>query len=66
LRALFPLSSGSCHCHYAPDKYSEADSVRISKEVGYRGLYAIEAVRSNGPDPYTAVQTILDELLRDI
>ena len=34
--------------------------------MGDKGLYAIEAVRSNGPDPYTAVQTILDELLKDI
>jgi sugar phosphate isomerase/epimerase len=66
LRALFPLSSGSCHCHYAPEKYSEADAIRLSKEVGYKGLYSIEAVSSNGPDPYAAVQTILDELLRDI
>lgn len=66
LRALFPLSSGSCHCHYAPEKYSEAESIRISKEVGYKGLYSIEAVKSNGPDPYAAVQTILDELLRDV
>ena len=66
LRALFPLCSGSCHCHYSPENYSEADAIRVSKEAGYKGLYTIEAVRSNGPDPYTAVRTILDELLKDI
>jgi sugar phosphate isomerase/epimerase len=66
LRALYPLSSGSSHCHYNPDQFSEADAIRISKEVGYKGLYSIEAEKYNGPDPYVSVQTILDELLRDI
>ena len=66
LRAMYPLSSGSSHCHYNPERYSEVDAIKISKEVGYKGLYSIEAGANNGPDPYTAVQTILDELLRDI
>ncbi|HXK05412.1 MAG TPA: TIM barrel protein [Verrucomicrobiae bacterium] len=66
LRALYPLSSGSSHCHYDPGRYSEANAIRISKEVGYKGLYSIEAAANNGPDPYVAVQTILDELLKDI
>jgi len=66
LRALYPLSSGSSHCHYNPERYSEANAIKISKEVGYKGLYSIEAGANNGPDPYAAVQTILDELLRDI
>jgi sugar phosphate isomerase/epimerase len=66
LRAMYPLSSGSSHCHYDPDRFSEANAIKISKEVGYRGLYSIEAARNNGPDPYAAVQTILDELLKDI
>jgi hypothetical protein len=66
LRALYPLSSGSSHCHYNPERYSEANAIKISKEVGYKGLYSIEAGANNGPDPYVAVQTILDELLRDI
>lgn len=66
LRALYPLSSGSSHCHYNPAKYSEADAIRISKEVGYKGLFSIESEIFNGPDPYASVQLILDELLRDI
>jgi hypothetical protein len=66
LRAMYPLSSGSSHAHYAPERYSEADAIKISKEVGYKGLYSIEAVKANGPDPYAAVQTIVDELLKDI
>ena len=66
LRVMYPMSSGSSHCHYAPERYNEANAIRISKEVGYRGLYSIEATRSNGPDPYTAVETIVTELLKDI
>jgi hypothetical protein len=66
LRVMYPLSSGSSHCHYNPERYSEANAIKISKEVGYKGLYSIEAGANNGPDPYTAVQTILGELVRDI
>jgi hypothetical protein len=66
LRAMYPLSSGSSHCHYNPDRYNEANAIKISKEAGYKGLYSIEASANNGPDPYAAVQTILDELLKDI
>jgi hypothetical protein len=66
LRAMYPLSSGSSHCHYNPERYDEAAAIKISKEVGYKGLYSIEASANNGPDPYAAVQTILDELLKDI
>jgi hypothetical protein len=66
LRAMYPLTSGSSHCHYNPERYNEANAIKISKEVGYKGLYSIEASANNGPDPYVAVQTILDELLKDI
>ncbi len=66
LRAMYPLSSGSSHCHYNPERYSEADAIKISKEVGYKGLYSIEASAINGPDPYSQIQTILDELVKDI
>jgi len=66
LRAMYPLSSGSSHAHYDPQRYSEADAIAISKEMGYKGLYSIEASAINGPDPYVAVQTIIDELLKDI
>jgi sugar phosphate isomerase/epimerase len=66
LRAMYPLSCGSSHAHYDPERYSEADAIAISKELGYKGLYSIEATAVNGPDPYVAVQTIIDELLKDI
>ena len=63
---MYPMSSGSSHCHYAPERYSEADALKIAREVGYKGLFSIEAGRANGPDPYAATQSILDELLKDI
>ena len=67
LRELYTITAGSSHCHYNPAKYSEADAIRISKEVGYKGMYSVEAdARVNGPDPYASVRTILEELLRDI
>jgi sugar phosphate isomerase/epimerase len=66
LRAMYPLSSGSSHAHYAPERFDEAAAIRISKEVGYKGLISVEASRNNGPDPYVAVQTIVDELVKDV
>jgi len=66
LRAMYPLSCGSSHVHYDPKRYSEAHAIGISKELGYKGLYSIEATAANGPDPYAAVQTIIDELVKDI
>jgi hypothetical protein len=66
LRAMYPLSSGSSHCHYDPEKYDFANAIRISKEVGYKGLYSIETASNNGPDPHAATKLILDELMRTI
>ena len=66
LRVMYAMSSGSSHCHFSPERYSEADAIKISKEVGYKGLFSIEAGAANGPDPYTAVQNVLSELLKDI
>ena len=63
LRLMYPMTSGSSHCHYAPERWNFADAIQVSKEVGYKGLYTIE---HGGPDPYTAVQTVIDELLKDI
>jgi hypothetical protein len=64
LRAMYPLTSGNSHAHYAPERYSELEAITISKEAGYKGLYSIETGRNNGPDPYAAVQSVLDALLK--
>jgi sugar phosphate isomerase/epimerase len=66
LREMYPLSCGSSHAHYDPERYSEANAIGIAKQVGYKGLYSVEATAANGPDPYVAVQTIIDELVKDI
>jgi hypothetical protein len=66
LRAMYPLACGSSHVHYDPKRYSESHAIEISKQSGYKGLYSIEATAANGPDPYAAVQTIIDELVKDI
>jgi sugar phosphate isomerase/epimerase len=67
LRALYPLSSGSSHLQYNPKRWNQATVFQIAKEAGYKGLFSIEAVPEvNGSDPYQAVQSILDEYLRDI
>jgi sugar phosphate isomerase/epimerase len=66
LRALYPLACGSSHVHYDPARFDEAQAIGISKEERYKGLYSIEATAANGPDPYIAVQTIIDELVKDI
>jgi hypothetical protein len=63
LKELYTPTAGNSHAHYDPSRYSEADCINISKQVGYKGLYAIETGRNNGPDPYLAVQTVRDTLL---
>ena len=55
---LQSIGAGS-HAHYAPERYSEVAAIQISREVGYKGFYAVEASRSNRPDPYAVVQTIV-------
>ena len=49
-----------------PDRFDEAAAIKISKEVGYKGLISVEASRNNGPDPYASVQTVVDELVKDV
>jgi hypothetical protein len=49
-----------------PERFETADAIKIAKEAGYKGIYTIEARANNGPDPYAAVQTILNVLLANI
>jgi sugar phosphate isomerase/epimerase len=66
LRAMYPLSSGSSHAHYDPARFDEAAAIKISKEVGYKGLISLEATKVNGSDPYAAVQSVVDEIVKDV
>jgi hypothetical protein len=61
LRALFPLSGGTCHCG-SDATYSLADAVKISKEAGYQGLYSLNA--GGGADPHAAITAALDVLVK--
>lgn len=66
LALMYKMTAGSSHVKHVPDKFSTPEAVKISKEAGYKGLFAIEASPANGPDPYVAVQTILDVLLASL
>jgi sugar phosphate isomerase/epimerase len=66
LRMLYPLSHGNTHVKLMPDRFDFAQTVAISKEMGYKGIYSIEANRSVAPDPFQAVQIVLDDLLKVI
>lgn len=66
LRALYPLSSGTTHCHDEPDKYNLANAIKIAKDAGYKGLFSIAGGSTKAADPYAATQTILDAVVKAI
>ena len=67
LAVMYKLTSGSSHVKHLPEKFSTEDGVRIAKQAGYKGLFSIEAsARSNGPDPYAAVETIANVLIASL
>lgn len=66
LPELFPLAHHMCHVKMNPEKYDVTKYIRLSKDLGYKGLYSIEAGTDRKRDPYADVQSILDVLLRDL
>jgi sugar phosphate isomerase/epimerase len=66
LRIMYGMTAGSSHVKHFPDRFSTADAIKISKEAGYKGIFTIEERGTNGPDPYAAVQTIVDVLVANI
>lgn len=66
LPVMYRLTAGSSHVKHDPQRFDTAEAIRISKEVGYKGIYTIEERGTNGPDPYAAVQSILSLLLANI
>jgi sugar phosphate isomerase/epimerase len=66
LPIMYRMTAGSSHVKEVPGKFHAADGIRISKEAGYTGIYVIEVRANNGPDPYAAVQSILDIILANI
>jgi sugar phosphate isomerase/epimerase len=71
LRVMLPMSSGSTHVSYGSGRSAQADPaaglhdalVQTFKPAGYNGIYSIE---HTGPDPWTAVKTVVDALVKDI
>ena len=66
LAVMYRLTSGSSHCRFEPARFNAEDCVKIAKAAGYQGIYSIEAGRSTDPDPYKAVQSVLDFALANI
>jgi len=66
LPTLYRMTAGSSHVTHIPEKLDTAEAVKISKDAGYKGVFSINAPSRNSPDPYAAVQTILDILLANI
>jgi hypothetical protein len=62
LRLLYPLSYNVSHVKLSP-RFDFANAIRISKQMGFRGVYSIE---TGGPDPYAKVPTVLDALLTNM
>ena len=62
-RVMFKMSAGGAHCHYAPERWDFDAAMAIPPELGYKGTFSIE---HSGPEPYAAVQTVLDAILKNI
>lgn len=63
LRMMYPLSLTVSHVKLNPARFDFAKAIQISKEMGFKGVYSLEA---GGPDPYNTVQKLLDELLKNL
>lgn len=64
LRMLYPLARNICHVKLSPSRGLDfAKAIQISKELNFQGVYSIE---TGGPDPYAAMQKVLDELLKNL
>jgi hypothetical protein len=63
IRGMFPLTDGNCHVKLNPARYDLPAALAVVRQLGYTGLYSIEAGGGAGTDPYQAVQNIYDVLL---
>jgi len=66
IRAMLPVTDGNCHVKLNPSRYDLAKALSLTKELGYKGLYSIEASVNMGPDPYENTKKILDVILANI
>jgi sugar phosphate isomerase/epimerase len=66
IRGMLPLTDGNCHVKLNPSRYDLPAALALVREIGYKGLYSIEAGGGSGADPHAAVQRIYDVLLANI
>jgi len=72
LPLMYTQTAGSGHVKYSPAQYDTGECIRISKQVGYKGIYSIEAQgggRGGGAtpaDPYAACINIRDIILANM
>ena len=66
LPVMYRMTAGASHVKHFPDKFDTAEAIKVSKEAGYKGLFVIEERGTSGPDPYAAVQSIVDIIVANI
>jgi len=66
IRAMLPLTDGNCHVKLNPARYDLPTALKLTVELGYKGLYSIEAPGGSQGDPHEAVQRIYDVLVANI
>ena len=66
IRAMLPLTDGNCHVKLNPARYDLPAALKLTVELGYKGLYSIEAPGGGQGDPHEAVQRIYDVLVANI
>jgi hypothetical protein len=66
IRAMLPLTDGNCHVKLNPARYDLSAALKLTVELGYKGLYSIEAPGGGQGDPHEAVQRIYDVLVANI
>ena len=60
---LYPLARTVSHAKITRRGLDFAMAIQISREMNFRGVYSIE---TDGPDPYSEQQKVLDLLLENM
>jgi hypothetical protein len=60
---MMPYNRGNVHVKIDETKHDFKSAIALSKELGYKGLYSIEATTNVSPDPYEATQKVYEALL---
>jgi hypothetical protein len=63
LRLMYPLAKTVSHVKWNPERFNFATAIRISKEMGFKGVYSME---TGGPEPYAMQQQLLDYLVANL